>query len=61
MESVTNWSKVQSIFPMGAGGIPKIAHTRKMMCKSKSGLGLDLDLSPIFIENGLDLDLTWAF
>ncbi len=29
-----------------------------MMCKSKSGLGLDLDLSPIFIENGLDLDLT---
>ena len=29
-----------------------------MKCKSKSGLGLDLDLSPIFIENGLDSDLT---
>ena len=26
-----------------------------MMCKSKSGLGLDLDLSLICIENGLDL------
>ncbi len=42
-----------------------------LMCKSKSGLGIDLDLSPIFIENGLDLnilkcggiglDLTWIF
>ncbi len=29
-----------------------------MRGKSKSGLGLDLDLSPIFNENGLDLDLT---
>ncbi len=36
-------------------------HCISMMCKSKSGLGLDLDLSPIFIENGLDLDLTWIF
>ena len=26
-----------------------------MVCKSKSGLGLDLDLSAIFIEYGLDL------
>ena len=30
-----------------------------LMCNSKSGLGFDLDLSPIFIENGLELDLTW--
>ncbi len=29
-----------------------------IMRKSKSELGLDLDLSPIFFENGLDLDLT---
>ena len=37
-----------------------------MMCKSKSRLGLYLDLSPIFIGNALwekislDLDLTWC-
>ncbi len=35
--------------------IPEVS---PMMCKSKSGLGLDMDISPIFIENGLDLDLT---
>ena len=28
-----------------------------MMCKAKSRLRLDLDLSPNFIENGLALDL----
>ncbi len=30
-----------------------------MMCKSKSGL--DLDVSPIFIENGLDLNILLQF
>ncbi len=38
------------------GGGHLAPHT--MMCKSKSRLGLDLDLSPIFIENRLALDLT---
>ena len=28
-----------------------------MMCKSKFGLELDLDFSPIFIEIGLDLNI----
>ncbi len=32
-----------------------------VMYKSKSGLGLDLDLSPIFIENGLDLNIPGHF
>ncbi len=32
--------------------------TYTMMCKSNYGLGFNLDLSPIFIENGLDLNLT---
>ena len=32
--------------------------SRRTMCMYKSGHGLDLGLSPIFIENGLELDLT---